>query len=184
MTRRRHGRYTAALVILCGIGGPLSWIAPPLIDDWIWANPNARGMITGSARIVDGDTLRIGAARIRLDGIDACEIGQPIRWTDGRAAEDCGLLAKSWLQELTTAGQVSCRPSGQDHYGRVIARCRSRDQDLGEALISAGHAITATHTAHLRVIRYILSEWWARLQSRGIWAGVTETPAEWRRQRR
>lgn len=40
---------------------------------------------TGTAGVADGDTLDIGAARVRLHGIDAAEAGQKCERPDGRA---------------------------------------------------------------------------------------------------
>lgn len=50
--------------------------------------------LTGVARVVDGDTLVIGATRIRLEGVDAPETDQfcltatGARWTCGAEARD------------------------------------------------------------------------------------------------
>jgi endonuclease YncB( thermonuclease family) len=56
--------------------------------------------VVGPARVVDGDTLDIGATRIRLFGIDAPEGGQAY-----------GSEATSTLVALTTGQFLSCAPS-------------------------------------------------------------------------
>jgi endonuclease YncB( thermonuclease family) len=43
----------------------------------------------GVARLADGDTIRLGPARVRLEGIDAPEAGQQCTMPDG-ASWPCG----------------------------------------------------------------------------------------------
>ena len=47
------------------------------------ALPATAGELTGSARIVDGDTIHIGKAKVRLHGIDAPE-GKQTCAADGK----------------------------------------------------------------------------------------------------
>lgn len=87
--------------------------------------------------IVDGDTIRCGAERVRLLGLDApemhgcregrvCVPGDPVR-------------AKNHLASLI-AGGVSITRVGQDRYGRTLALVYSRRGNVGCALIAAGNA--------------------------------------------
>ena len=57
------------------------WLSPPPSEP-----PKSTGeIIAGRARVVDGDSLEIGAARIRLFGIDAPEGAQHCRDAQGAA---------------------------------------------------------------------------------------------------
>ena len=89
--------------------------------------------IIGHASIIDGDTLDVGPIRIRLNGIDAPEIGQAC----GRAGGgewDRATAAANRLGALIGGGLVDCNALEQDHCGWVVATCRSSaDKGLGSA---------------------------------------------------
>ena len=55
--------------------------------------------VTGKARVVDGDTIHIGKTKIRLHGIDAPEMKQTCRTSEGKE-QLCGQLAKQALERL------------------------------------------------------------------------------------
>jgi endonuclease YncB( thermonuclease family) len=143
--------------------------------------PTANGRIDGEAiagavRVVDGDSLEIGEARIRLFGIDAPELRQLCR--DARGADvTCGLDARDALTRLIGGRDVSCAPAEAPSYDRIVAICTVGGQDLSEAMLRDGRAI------ELRVHskgRYTAAERAARDARRGIWAGTFERPSEWR----
>ncbi len=102
----------------------------------LWSAVAGAQEIRGSARVVDGDTLAIGDARVRLFGIDAPERGQPCR--DGG---DCGARAGSHLQSLIGDREVTCREEDVDRYGRIVATCFVGDTDLNRAMVRDGHAL-------------------------------------------
>ena len=84
---------------------------------------------------VDGDTLRCGAERVRMVGLDAPELhGQcPREVRRARAARDR-------LAELV-AGGVTLRPRGRDRYRRLLALVRDRQgRDVAVVMIREGHA--------------------------------------------
>ena len=71
------------------------------------ASPVSAQDIIGTATVIDGDTLRIGATTIRLYGIDAPEKRQTCRSANGTVWH-CGLLrcksfsflmSPTWLRE-------------------------------------------------------------------------------------
>jgi endonuclease YncB( thermonuclease family) len=65
------------------------------------AFPAFAGDITGTARIIDGDTIEAAGERIRLHGIDAPESKQTCEWP-GKTIP-CGRLATLALMDLTAA---------------------------------------------------------------------------------
>lgn len=93
-----------------------------------------------SPNVVDGDTLRCGATRIRLQGIDApemeghcrpgreCAPGDPVASTDN-------------LRRLVSGGSMTCRQTDTDRYGRVVAMCEVGGVDLSCEQVRSGHAI-------------------------------------------
>ena len=128
--------------------------------------------ISGRASAVDGDTLRIGDTRIRLLGFDAVEHDQTCTDNAG-ATGDCGRDARSFLADLVKGETTSCAADGRDRYRRVLARCEVAKSDLGEQIVRAGWAVAD--------LEYGLALAEARLNSRGIWSGKFDDPADWRR---
>ena len=63
--------------------------------------------LSGVPRIVDGDTLAIGATKVRLEGIDAPETDQVclnangVRWT-------CGIDARDQLVAHIAGREINC----------------------------------------------------------------------------
>lgn len=128
----------------------------------------------GQVRVVDGDTLVLDQARVRLYGIDAPESGQ----TCARGGLDwrCGEWSGAQLRALVAAGPVRCDPRGTDRYGRMIAVCTAGGRDLAAAQVQAGAA-----TAYLRYARdYAADEARARAAGLGIWAGTMQPPEDFR----
>ena len=91
--------------------------------------PISHQPITGPARITDGDTLRIGNERIRLFGIDAPEMKQSCN-DDRGARYACGEVARDALRRHVGGAPVTCEPVDRDRYGRTVARCYARGEDL------------------------------------------------------
>jgi endonuclease YncB( thermonuclease family) len=132
--------------------------------------------IEGRARVVDGDSLIIGASRIRLFGIDAPEGRQHCRDAQGRDYA-CGEAARRALLDAIAGREVSCTPVGLSH-DRSVAVCTADGRDLSDAMVRSGHALELHR--HSRG-RYAAAEREARDARRGLWAGDFERPAEWRR---
>jgi endonuclease YncB( thermonuclease family) len=134
--------------------------------------------VSGRARVIDGDSIEIAGARIRLFGIDAPEAGQDCRDAEGRTYS-CGRDAANALAALIAGGSVTCTPAEVDRYNRDVAVCTADGTDLSEAMVRAGHALDyARHSGG----RYAAAERAARDARRGLWAGSFDQPASWRRQ--
>ena len=108
--------------------------------------------VTGRAEIVDGDTLRFGALRVRLTGLDAPELDQTC--TDRAGAEwACGSEAKTFVAGLIASEPVSCVRSGRDRYGRALATCSIDGRDLGSQIVAAGWAVAELDYAAMSLPR-------------------------------
>ncbi|WP_207539599.1 thermonuclease family protein [Sabulicella rubraurantiaca] len=96
------------------------------------APAGARGL---RCQASDGDTLRCGAERIRLIGLDAPEMrGQCPR--EVRLAQ----VARNRLAVLVAQG-VEIEPRGRDRYRRLLAVVRDREgRDVAQTLITEGLA--------------------------------------------
>lgn len=132
--------------------------------------------ITGMPRITDGDTLRIGDARIRLHGIDAPETDQHCK--DGQRFVPCGTFATEALSTLIGDGPVVCAVVDVDRYERAVATCFSQHGvNLNDAMALEGWAIAMPRYSDA----YIPSTATARADGRGVWAYDFHAPSDWRK---
>ena len=136
----------------------------------------AAPVLTGTARIIDGDTLEIGALgeRVRLHGIDAPERGQGCVSAKGKSWA-CGEAARKALAELSR-GTVRCEGIERDRYDRLVAKCSAGGRDLGAAMVEAGAAFAYRKYS----MDYVAAENRARAAGRGIWSGEAIRPADYR----
>lgn len=134
--------------------------------------PDATPLV-GPATAIDGDTLRLGAARIRLVGLDAPELDQTCTRPDG-AEWSCGTEARAFLAAALARHDVACTRQGRDVYGRALARCSANGNDIGAALVAAGWAIDEGG--------YAAEADAARAGDLGIWSGSFDRPSTWRRE--
>ncbi|RDL51470.1 hypothetical protein BLJAPNOD_02604 [Ensifer sp. M14] len=129
------------------------------------------GELSGVASASDGDSLRLEGRRIRLEGIDAPEIGQ-ICNRDG-AEWDCGADARQRLRAMVAGGTTVCRLHGRDKYGRDLGICETNGRDIGRQMVVTGYAVSYG--------RYQKEEASAEKQNVGLWAGDFTRPQAWRR---
>lgn len=107
-------------LVLLGIGAYVASQLPP-------PERPMTGELRGLASASDGDSLRIDGRRIRIEGIDAPEIGQMCR--RGEDVWDCGAQARQRLADLV-AGAM-----------RKVAEAMNKilDKDPGETFFIEGH---------------------------------------------
>ncbi|TVR06613.1 MAG: thermonuclease family protein [Salinarimonadaceae bacterium] len=142
------------------------------------ALPAHSAQISGVASVTDGDTITIGAVRIRIHGIDAPEAGQQCRRQSGRSWQ-CGTAATNRMAEIADGRAADCEVRDRDVYGRIIAVCYVDGVDVGGALIDEGLA-----WAFLRYSEdYAEREATARSARLGIWDGKSEAPWDYRANR-
>jgi endonuclease YncB( thermonuclease family) len=60
---------------------------------------------------IDGDTLRCGGERVRVDGVHAPQLSEP-----------GGQQARQRLQQRIQSGEVIIQRKGRDKYGRTLGR--------------------------------------------------------------
>jgi endonuclease YncB( thermonuclease family) len=131
--------------------------------------------VSGTARVIDGDTIQIGSERIRMEGIDAPESTQTCRDGQGRTWA-CGEAATRRLRRFVDGVTVSCESSGRDDYGRLIGTCRTPERDLGATLVSEGLAWAFVKYS----TTYVAQERAAREAKRGVFAAQNVTPWDFR----
>ena len=131
--------------------------------------------LSGLPRIVDGDTLAIGATKVRLEGIDAPETDQVCLNASG-AHWACGIDARDQLAAHIANQDIKCASSGIDAYQRTLATCYLADEDLNGWLVQEGWALAYVKYSS----KYIHAEENARTKQRGIWQGAFIAPWDWR----
>ena len=132
--------------------------------------------VSGTPRIVDGDSLEIDGTRIRLHGIDAPETRQ----TCQRGGVDwlCGHEASKALRDYVGGADLRCERLDTDRYGRMVAKCYRPDgTDIGEWMVLNGWALAYQQYS----IDYADEEADAKTAKRGLWLGEFIEPWEWRR---
>lgn len=130
----------------------------------------------GAARVVDGDTLAIGDARLRLIAIDAPEGAQTCQNAQQREY-DCGREATRKLERLIGGREVNCSGDKRDRYGRALVVCLANGANLNAEMVRSGWAVTYLGRD------FEQQEAEARQARRGLWAGEFQRPEDWRRQR-
>ncbi len=138
----------------------------------------AEATLTGSARIIDGDTLEVRGTRIRLHGIDAPESAQQCR-SQGQVWS-CGREATRALARRIGSHPVACKERDRDRYGRVVAVCRVGGEDVNAWMVAEGWAFAYRQYSR----RYLAEEMAAKAAKRGVWQGDVVPPWDWRRGKR
>ena len=147
-------------------------------------------IIKGTAKVIDGDTIKIEEKKIRLFGIDAPEINQ----TCGKKNSQfylCGQQSKFALEtyiylrditEYNINSEVTCYYKNKDRYGRILGTCYvSRPNndliDLNKIMVLSGNAV-----AYLKYSKkYLKDQEIAKDKNRVIWSGEFDMPWEWRK---
>ena len=99
----------------------------------------AQADITGTASVIDGDTIEVHAQRIRFHGIDAPESRQTC--VAGGEVWRCGQQASLALSDFIGRSPVVCQEQGKDRYGRIIGACSVRNQDIEAWMVLNGWAL-------------------------------------------
>lgn len=135
-------------------------------------------VISGPARVVDGDTIDVAGKRIRLEGIDAPESGQkcPGRYVGGILGPwRCGKAATAALIRLIGSNPVTCESLETDKYDRLIATCFAGGLDINAEMVRRGHA-----WAFVKYSRtYVTHEADARSAKAGIWESLETAQPAW-----
>ena len=137
-------------------------------------------MISGVAKVTDGDTIRIANERIRLHGIDAPEMRQKCGTETGELYQ-CGQTASEKLREAIGNQPVDCQFFERDRYNRIIGTCfNATGKNIQSWMVEGGWAVAYRRYS----TRYVKEENAAREAKRGIWRGMFAMPWSWRRQNR
>ena len=128
--------------------------------------------ISGTALVVDGDTIAISGMKVRLSGIDTPERKQTCR--KAGVTWKCGYEATETLREWTYTKEVRCIGDEND---RLIADCFVDGYNLNARLVYEGWALAYRRYSK----KYVPEEDKAKAAKRGLWAGEFVAPWDWRR---
>ena len=145
----------------------------------IGCTPAAGDLVGRADRVHDGDTLTLNGVTVRLWGIDAPELEQQCTNALGRRYR-CGIEAREKLRAIVGRQDLVCHERDRDRYGRTVASCEAKGQDVGRLMVQAGHAVNYRQYSGGR---YEPDQRRAREERAGIWAGTFTTPSDWRRER-
>ncbi len=142
-------------------------------------------IISGKAKIIDGDTLKINSKKIRLFGIDAPEKKQICKKIyvsffifNFQKDYKCGEESTLALVKKTKNKKVKCFIEDEkDRYKRNIGTCFIKKQDINAWLVKNGYALAYKKYSK----KYELFEEYAKENKLGIWRGTFTRPEKWRR---
>ena len=145
----------------------------------------SENIISGKAKIIDGDTIKINKEKIRLDGIDAPEKKQTCKkiylsflifnfQKDYKCGEESTLALSKKLKDK----KVKCiLKNSKDKYKRSIGTCYIKNENINGWLVKNGYALAYKRYSK----KYVLDEHYAKENKLGIWRGTFTEPEKWRR---
>ena len=146
-------------------------------------------IITGSAIVTDGDSIKINNNRIRLVGIDAPEINQKCIAKEYGGEYPCGKWSKSALENFVEESYVTCFYDELDQYKRILGVCyrgnknsvavkkKVKGLELNSHMVRLGNAVAYKKYSS----RYIDDEKHAIENKYGMWKGEFEMPWDYRK---
>lgn len=166
-TAPRHISLPVALALLVIAASTVWYRSLPVRGDFT-------GRVVG---VSDGDTIEVmregRAVRVRLQGIDTPESGQPF-----------GTRAKQFTSDLVFGQTVAVQVHGTDQYGRILGEVILPDgRSLNRELVRNGYAWWYRRYSDDPVLQQLEAE--ARRERRGLWRDKNPIPPwEFRRERR
>ena len=141
-------------------------------------------LISGIAKVTDGDTIKIKTKKIRLLGIDAPEIKQQcqkswisISFLTFNKSYLCGEISKEKLKNKINGKFIKCKTISKDRYNRLIAECFKGKININRWMVRNGYAVAYRKYSK----KFIIQEDMAKNEKLGLWAGSFDMPWEWRK---
>jgi micrococcal nuclease len=137
------------------------------------ARPGSESITGVVARVIDGDTIHVLAkdkttVKVRLEGIDAPETGQPFG-TKARQALAAKILGKTVIVET----------KGNDKYGRTLGVVSLDGRNINLEMVSEGWAWHFKKYSKDAALANAENE--ARAKRAGLWADAKpQSPWDWR----
>lgn len=133
----------------------------------------AMAEVSGSALVMDGDTVTVQGQDISLYGVNAPSIVQSCGIDDGMW--QCGWDAANRLEEIIAGRTVTCTDVEENAEGKLIGRCNVDGEDLAGVMIDEGLAVPDPDTgADYQARATVASD--AKV---GMWSGPFIDPQTW-----
>jgi endonuclease YncB( thermonuclease family) len=135
----------------------------------------AQEVVSGPAKVIDGDIIQVDKTRVILWGVDApertqkCKVGS-LEWA-------CYEAARTGLGELIAAGEASCTLTADkpDVFARRYGVCTSAGKDIGGEMVRLGFARAYVDQAP----DYLAQEEEAKVAKAGIWQDGADVMDPW-----
>tara|TARA_Y100001958_G_C20924182_1_gene337230 strand:+ start:19 stop:549 length:531 start_codon:yes stop_codon:yes gene_type:complete len=141
-------------------------------------------IISGIAKVIDGDTIKIDKKKIRLMGIDAPEKKQKCKQTwlsisflYFQKDYHCGKVSTDRLKNLIDGKNIICKYTSKDKYRRFIAECFKNKKNINSWMVRNGHAVAYKKYSK----KFVAVENIAKRERSGLWSGSFEMPWDWRK---
>jgi len=141
-------------------------------------------IISGLAKVIDGDTIKIEKKKIRLFGIDAPESNQlckkiwlSILFLSFNKDYPCGEVSTNKLKIKINNKFIICKSNNKDRYNRFIAECYKNKTNINKWMVLNGHAVAYRKYSK----KFVAQENLAKKEKLGLWEGTFEMPWEWRK---
>jgi endonuclease YncB( thermonuclease family) len=141
-------------------------------------------IISGIAKVIDGDTIRINKKKIRFFGIDAPEKKQKcqkpwlsISFITFNKDYQCGVISTNKLKSKIHNKFIICKSNTKDRYNRFIAECYKDKTNINRWMVSNGYAVAYKKYSK----KFVSEENLAKKDKLGLWAGTFEMPWNWRK---
>ena len=126
-------------------------------------------------QVIDGDTIYIGKLKYRFFGIDAPEIKQICEKNNIKI--QCGVIAKSVLQNKIADKIPECVVKDKDRYQRLVAECFIGKESLSRFMVREGYAVAYSQYSK----DFIEDEKYAKENKLGIWSMNFQIPSDYRK---
>ena len=141
-------------------------------------------IISGIAKVIDGDTIKIDQKKIRFLGIDAPEKKQQckkkwlsISFISFTKEYPCGKISTNKLKSIIENKLIRCQINGKDRYGRFIAECFKNKTNINGWMVRNGYAVAYEKYSK----KFVSMQNIAKKNKSGIWEGSFDMPWDWRK---
>ena len=141
-------------------------------------------VISGIAKVTDGDTIRIEEKKIRFFGIDAPEKKQQckkpwltISFISFSKDYPCGQISTDKLKKKINNKLLICKWSNKDRYKRYIAECFKDKTNVNAWMVRNGYAVAYRKYSK----KFVSQEIFAKKEKLGLWSGTFMMPWDYRK---
>ena len=141
-------------------------------------------IISGIAKVTDGDTIRIEGKKIRFFGIDAPEKKQQCRkpwltisFISFSKNYPCGQISTAKLKKKINNKLIICEWTNKDRYKRYIAECFKDKTNVNAWMVRNGYAVAYRKYSK----KFVSHEIFAKKEKLGIWSGTFIMPWDYRK---